>query len=194
MVRLIFILAALGLAAAATAQPLQSEHFVLARTVLSGGGEPASRHIFDLTSAFAQPTPLGMQAEPAAVLAAGFLLPGAWLSPLSPVRALVIQGDSADVRLYWEAVPARARIASIAGRRWTSCPNRCRYWGLRPTPVLLTRGLCLRRACAIITSSSLQSSVAARGLALRSSVMHGESGDAIKKGAIARASKHDGGR
>jgi hypothetical protein len=135
-----------------------------------------------------------MQQDTAAVLAAGFLLPGARLSPLSPVRALVIQGDSADVRLTWEAVPGARSYHIHRGTTLDFVPEPVSLLGTTADTSFVDAGIVptagVRYYYIVISSSS----VAARGLALWSSVMHGESGEATKKGAIARASKHDGGK
>ena len=88
----------------AFSQPPQSENFMITKSVLDAGGGRGSSADFRLTSAFGQPSPLGAQTSENFSLSGGFLSPLAAISPLSPIQALVIQGDDADVYLYWERV------------------------------------------------------------------------------------------
>jgi len=92
----------------AFAQPQQSENFRITKSVLDAGGAPSTSTNFRLTSAFGQPTPIGLQSSTNFILSAGFLSPIFSVSPLSPIQDLVIRrmtGLSADMRLNWSAIP-----------------------------------------------------------------------------------------
>ncbi len=104
MQRTTIILSITLLASLTFAQPQQSENFVITKSVLDAGGGFSSSADFHLTSAFGQPSPIGAQTSEHFSLSGGFLSPLAAISPLSPIQALVIQGDDADVYLYWERV------------------------------------------------------------------------------------------
>jgi hypothetical protein len=104
--RLILIL--LVLPALVWAQPQQSENFRITKSVLDAGGGPSTSTNFQLTSAFGQPTPIGLQWSENFVLSAGFLSPMFAESPLSPISNLVIKrmpALSMNMRLDWGAIP-----------------------------------------------------------------------------------------
>jgi hypothetical protein len=88
----------------ALAQPQQSENFRIAKSVLDGGGGPSSSASFQLVSAYAQPSPLGIQTSTNFILSGGFLSPTFEVSPVSPVQALVIQPIGVDVHLCWRPI------------------------------------------------------------------------------------------
>lgn len=90
------------------AQPPQSEHFRLAKSVMDAGGGISESANFRLLSAFGQPTPVGVQSSTNFVLYAGFLNPLLSVSPLSPIQELVILPLGNDARLWWEAIPGAA--------------------------------------------------------------------------------------
>jgi hypothetical protein len=74
------------------AQP-QSENFRITKQVIDAGGGASSSANFQLYSAFGQPTPVGVQSSESFVLYAGYLTPFFAVSPLSPIRTLVITID-----------------------------------------------------------------------------------------------------
>jgi len=86
------------------AQPQQSEHFTLAKSVIDAGGGSSSSATFNLVSAFGQPTPIGVQSSANFTLSAGFLSPLLTVSPLSPIQHLGIKDAQPDAVLNWEAI------------------------------------------------------------------------------------------
>ncbi len=99
------ILLALIIPVLLLAQPPQSEHFTLTKSVIDAGGGASSSAHFSLVSAFGQPTPIGMQSSENFTLYAGFLSPILQVSPLSPIQRLVIKEAQPDALLYWEPIP-----------------------------------------------------------------------------------------
>jgi hypothetical protein len=85
----------------ALAQPQQSANFVMQISVLNAGGTAGRSANFRLVSAFGQPSPVGLQSSAHFSLSGGFLSPVAGVSPLSPVRALVILQNVPNVNLFW---------------------------------------------------------------------------------------------
>jgi hypothetical protein len=86
------------------AQPQQSEHFTLAKSVIDAGGGSSSSATFNLVSAFGQPTPIGVQSSANFTLSAGFLSPLLTVSPLSPIQHLVIKEAQPDAVLNQESI------------------------------------------------------------------------------------------
>jgi len=107
----IFILASwiLGISSFAFAQPQQSANFRITKSVLDAGGQPSTSPNFHLTSAFGQPSPLGISSSANFTLYSGFLSPVFLVSPLSPIQDLVIQPVSPDARLFWPSVPGASQ-------------------------------------------------------------------------------------
>lgn len=85
-----------------------SEHFTLAKSVIDAGGGASGSTNFTQVSAFGQPTPVGVQSSTNFVLYAGFLSPRLSVSPLSPIRQLVIKEAQPDALLFWEAIAGAA--------------------------------------------------------------------------------------
>jgi hypothetical protein len=85
------------------AQP-QSENFVMTKQVLDAGGAASVSETFALTSAYGQPSPIGVQASETFILSGGFLSPMFAVSPVSPIQQLVILQDQPDVILFWEPI------------------------------------------------------------------------------------------
>jgi hypothetical protein len=103
----IFLLAAIiSYGPTVFAQPQQSENFRIAKSVLDAGGGASTSTNFRLTSAFGQPTPIGVSSSTSFVLSAGFLSPQFAASPLSPIQDLVIKRAPAsnNVQLDWSAI------------------------------------------------------------------------------------------
>ena len=103
-----FILILLVLPALVWAQPQQSENFRITKSVLDAGGGPSRSANFQMTSAFGQPTPIGLSSSANFVLSAGFLSPTFSSSPLSPISNLVIKrmpALSMNMQLDWGAIP-----------------------------------------------------------------------------------------
>ena len=86
------------------AQPQQSEHFRITKSVIDAGGGISTSGNFALTSAFGQPTPIGTQSSEHFRLYAGYLSPVLSVSPLSPIQRLVIKEAQPDAILTWEAI------------------------------------------------------------------------------------------
>lgn len=86
------------------AQPPQSEHFTLTKSVIDAGGGVSSSAHFNLVSALGQPTPIGMQSSENFTLYAGFLSPNLAVSPLSPIQRLVIRESQPNAVLIWESI------------------------------------------------------------------------------------------
>lgn len=97
----IILICALPCVTAALAQPQQSENFRITKSVLDAGGGASASESFRLYSAFGQPTPIGYQSSVNFGLWAGYLSPGAAISPLSPIQALVIQELQPSIKLAW---------------------------------------------------------------------------------------------
>ncbi|MBU1707997.1 hypothetical protein KKG05_06080 [bacterium] len=85
------------------AQP-QSENFMMTKQVLDAGGAYSTSENFQLTSAYGQPSPIGVQSSESFNLSGGFLSPMFEVSPLSPIQELVIIEDQPDVILHWERI------------------------------------------------------------------------------------------
>ncbi len=85
------------------AQP-QSENFMMAKQVLDAGGAYSVSENFQLTSAYGQPSPIGVQSSENFNLSGGYLSPMFFVSPLSPIQELVIKEDNPDVVLHWERI------------------------------------------------------------------------------------------
>lgn len=103
-----WILFLLIVPALAWAQPQQSENFRITKSVLDAGGGASTSANFQLYSAFGQPTPVGYQTSANFGLWAGYLSPGAAVSPLSPIQALVIQEQRPSVKLAWPRMTGAA--------------------------------------------------------------------------------------
>ena len=104
----VFLIIVLLLAPILLLAQSSSEDFRITKQVLDAGGAPGASEDFQLTSAYGQPTPIGIQTSEDFVLYAGFLNPTFAVSPLSPIQALVIQQDQPDVILYWEPIAGAA--------------------------------------------------------------------------------------
>lgn len=87
------------------AQPPQSEHFTLTKSVVDAGGGLSASSNFQLVSAYGQATPVCIQSSTHFIMYAGFLTPSLGVSPLSPIQELVIYPDGENARLWWEHVP-----------------------------------------------------------------------------------------
>ncbi len=87
----------------ALAQPQQSANFRITKSVLDAGGQLSTSANFRLTSAFGQPSPLGVSASANFTLYGGFLTPTFQVSPLSPVQQLVILPQDSSILLSWPA-------------------------------------------------------------------------------------------
>lgn len=88
------------------AQPQESEHFRITKSVLDAGGGPSTSANFQLVSAFGQPTPIGVASSANFLLSAGFFSPIFSVSPLSPIQDLVIIRQPAlnHIKLDWSAI------------------------------------------------------------------------------------------
>lgn len=84
------------------AQPQQSAHFLMTKSVLDAGGARSTSTNFLLVSAFGQPSPVGAQTSAHFMLNGGFLNSSYAVSPQSPIQHLVILPAQPNVRLYWE--------------------------------------------------------------------------------------------
>jgi hypothetical protein len=85
------------------AQP-HSENFVMTKQVLDAGGAYGTSENFQLTSAYGQPSPIGVQSSENFNVSGGFLSPMFVISPLSPIQELVIKEAQPDVILHWERI------------------------------------------------------------------------------------------
>jgi hypothetical protein len=99
------LLILLLLCAVAWAQPQQSTDFRMTKSVIDAGGTLSTSTDFRLTSAFGQPSPLGMQSSTNFILSPGFLSPMFSVSPISPIQNLVIRFNRPDIRLDWGRIP-----------------------------------------------------------------------------------------
>jgi len=93
-------------------QPQQSTDFRIIRSVIDGGGTNGVSQDFRLTSAYSQPSPLGLSRSVDFVLSSGFLASMLSVSPLSPIQDLVIFYDAPYARLNWSP-QARAHSYKI---------------------------------------------------------------------------------
>jgi hypothetical protein len=91
-------------ASSVLAQPQQSESFCIAKAVLDGSGALSASPDFQLTCAFGQPSPLGLQSSADFTLSGGFLSPQLFVSPLSPIQNLVIAYVAPDAILHWRRI------------------------------------------------------------------------------------------
>jgi hypothetical protein len=82
-----------------------SENFILTKSVIDAEGSVSSSENFSQTSAFGQPSPLGLQSSENFILSPGFLNPQFLVSPLSPIQELVIKENQPNVNLWWEKIP-----------------------------------------------------------------------------------------
>ena len=82
----------------------QSENFVMTKQVQDAGGAYSVSENFQLTSAYGQPSPVGVQSSENFNLSGGFLSPIFEVLLLSPIQELVIKENQPDVILYWEPV------------------------------------------------------------------------------------------
>jgi len=102
-----------------------SENFTLTKSVIDAGGGASLSENFGLTSAFGQPTPVGLQYSENFSLSAGFLSPLLGVSPLSPIQRLVIKESQPDAILFWEAITGAGTYSVYrdAGSNFTPGPG-----------------------------------------------------------------------
>jgi hypothetical protein len=90
------------------AQLQQSENFRITKSVLDAGGGVSTSTNFAQTSAFGQPTPIGVSSSANFLLSAGFLSPSFAVSPASPIDVVIKRQPalSTDMKLDWSAIPS----------------------------------------------------------------------------------------